>query len=387
MTKISLKKIFASLLLLIVILVTVFLMFVPWHTKMYILSEIVSVSSAPIVTPQADLKYSRNLLNEDEKKIYDKMYYSIEEKKTSMAIPKTSTEIVSKIHKYYLNDSPNHFYLKETSFQVLDDHVVGINFNYSYTDEEIETKQNEIEAIANKFIATVPENATDYEKSKLIYDYIISKNTYDLSDDPKIYTIEGAFLDNKIVCQGYAKAYQYLANLLGMQSLYVTGTSRGESHGWNLVRLDDKYYYVDTTWGDLEEANIIDYSFLHITSDELLKTHVISDSQIGILPEVTDITNGYYIKNNLIIGNPYDETDKMIKIFSDNLINGQKYLDLKFADETFFEKFKNDDNLKSDIINGSKKIYNSKVPNETNFSLQYTLYYDPYALTVKVILT
>lgn len=50
------------------------------------------------------------------------------------------------------------------------------------------------------------------------------------------------------VCNGYALAYKYLLNEVGINCYMVTSESM--NHAWNLVELDGSYYHVDVTWDD-----------------------------------------------------------------------------------------------------------------------------------------
>ena len=38
---------------------------------------------------------------------------------------------------------------------------------------------------------------------------------------------------------------QYMLQASGIQCVLVTGFTNGERHGWNLVRVNGEYYYLD----------------------------------------------------------------------------------------------------------------------------------------------
>ena len=93
---------------------------------------------------------------------------------------------------------------------------------------------------------------TDEQKIKAIYDYICSNVSYDydnLNDDTysQKYTAYAALIDKKAVCQGYASLFYRLALDASVDSRVITGDAGGP-HAWNIVKLDEKYYNVDSTW-------------------------------------------------------------------------------------------------------------------------------------------
>jgi len=94
---------------------------------------------------------------------------------------------------------------------------------------------------------------SEYDKVKAIYDYICENVKYDydnLNDEAHIlkYSAYAALCNGTSVCQGYANLFYRLANEAGLDARIVSGISRGQNHAWNIVRVDGKYYNIDSTW-------------------------------------------------------------------------------------------------------------------------------------------
>lgn len=112
---------------------------------------------------------------------------------------------------------------------------------------------------------------SDYKKVKRINDYLCdtieySKSTPFTYDD---YTVYGAICKGVCVCEGYAKAAKYLLDKNGVESYYVVGDTSGGPHAWNLVKVDGKWYHLDTTWNDTgndrNEFFLVTDSFMSIS--------------------------------------------------------------------------------------------------------------------------
>ena len=105
---------------------------------------------------------------------------------------------------------------------------------------------------------------SDYEKVVAIYDYICDTVTYDdaaaeSGNDPLAYTAYGALIEKSSVCQGYANLFYRLALDVGVDCRFIGGIGNGGNHGWNIVKLGDKYYNLDSTW---DSNNSTHYYFL-----------------------------------------------------------------------------------------------------------------------------
>ncbi|MCR4670665.1 MAG: S-layer homology domain-containing protein [Saccharofermentans sp.] len=91
---------------------------------------------------------------------------------------------------------------------------------------------------------------SDYDKIKAIYGYVTKNVKYDYyaaDNDGVAHSMYGALCKNEAVCQGIALAVYYMVLKAGIDCRLVSGDLVGERHGWNLVKLNGKYYYVDAT--------------------------------------------------------------------------------------------------------------------------------------------
>lgn len=129
-------------------------------------------------------------------------------------------------------------------------YTVNITIPYYTTAEQEEELDVAVEQLLNQLNLS---GKRDYEKIKGIYDYICKNVTYDhanLNDDSyKLkFTAYAALIQGTAVCQGYSVLLYRLALTLGIDCRFVGGTGNGGGHGWNIVKLDDRYYNADATW-------------------------------------------------------------------------------------------------------------------------------------------
>lgn len=272
--------------------------------------------------------YAYNILSESERLWYENMeeaLVSMEEKalsKTGLDAGMDETDI-DRIFQFVMNDHPEFFYVEGYQYTkyTRGSQTVGIVFmgSYNANNVEVESRRGRIEEEAGKLLKQAPAEGSDYEKVKYVYEILVQNTEYDLEapDNQNIYSV---FVNHKSVCQGYAKATQYLLQRLGMECTLVQGTvDTGEAHAWNLVKVDGEYYYVDTTWGDASYRMgtgenyplSVNYDYLCVTTEQLLRTHTPGGEMP--MPECTSSEANYYVKEDLLLAG-YD-TEKLKKIF------------------------------------------------------------------------
>lgn len=254
---------------------------------------------------------------------------------------------IDTIFQSVLLDHPELFFVEGYSYTkyTTDNQLTKITFRGTYTVdlETAENRKNEIDAQVARILAGISSEANDYTKVKYVYDTLISETDYDLNaaDNQNIYSI---FVNHKTVCQGYAKATQYLLNCLGVETQLCLGrVESGEAHAWNLVKIDGNYYYVDTTWGDASYQTLnetgtssakpeISYDYLNVTSKDLFRTHSLDG--IVPMPECVSLEANYYVVMGLYF-QAYDR-EQMKKAFRDAQERGDSYVTVKCADETAY---------------------------------------------------
>ncbi|MCD3245706.1 transglutaminase [Clostridium botulinum C] len=166
--------------------------------------------------------------------------------------------------------------------------IMKLNLNYTYSKERMEYMRKESQNKANHIIKKIIKtNMNDYEKELAIHDYIVSNSRYDerlfLGNIPgESYTDYGVLVKGVGVCESYAKAMYRLLNAAGIETLFVFGEAINQSgiteaHAWNIVKLNGRYYQLDTTWDNPivpGGKKYITHDYFNLTDNEMEKDHI-----------------------------------------------------------------------------------------------------------------
>ena len=91
---------------------------------------------------------------------------------------------------------------------------------------------------------------SEAEKIKKIHDYICKNVVYHNDGTWGCHSAYYALEEGKAVCQGYATLFYALGIQAGLKVRCVSGTSNGQPHLWNIVRMGKSWYNLDATWDD-----------------------------------------------------------------------------------------------------------------------------------------
>lgn len=255
---------------------------------------------------------------------------------------------VSLVFQSVMIDHPEFFYLD--GYKVIrvlwNDKLssLEVDAHYLLTKKEALKRKEQIDKVCMNVLSGISTKASDYEKAKYVYEYIIKSTEYDLSssDNQNIYSV---LVNRASVCQGYAKAYQYLLLRLGMQCTLVEGKVDNNGHAWNVLKVDDDFYYVDCTFGDSSYSNIngmssalyipdINYDYLCISKFELEKTHEIKS--ILTLPNCSSLKANYYVMEGAYFD--HFDSDELHAFFENKLETEEPIIGFKCSSDILFQQ-------------------------------------------------
>lgn len=235
--------------------------------------------------------------------------YHIESKKDEsgnypIALIKDDTSVdkvqFMKVMTAFQNDNPHIFWLTN-NFEYFD--MGSLRYFQMYSNvsaDECEAMQKEFYLAVKKIISNIPDGAEEYEREIFLHDYIVENCYYNEDDLWMRYSPYGALIQNGAVCEGYSEAFQLLLNCAGIESTVAVGTSDGEAHEWNIVKIDGNWYYLDITWNDSDQSieDELDQYYYFNVNDKFMKKsgHVLSPLYKDMTPEQIANAGGEYME-------------------------------------------------------------------------------------------
>ena len=311
---------------LVVILTVLSVMLQPFYVRAGTLDQIRSIAKSVLSGEPEEVEELRQMevaqseeghqeyyfkqLNEEEERVYRELLKGIRAREKDFYLTLSQDDSIDRCYHAVLKDHPeifwvhNHEKIYKTTYS--DSDYCTFTPGYIYTESEISEIQNAMEAGFQEVSSLIPADASDYEKVRIVYTYVIDNTQYQASDDDQ--SIAGVFWKKEAVCAGYAGAVQYLLERIGVPCIYVDGSTQGstEGHAWNIVKLDGEYYYVDATNGDqpdflngnaaqLEEHKTIIYDYLCPFPEEYEKKYIRSEELT--VPDCTAKDMNFYVLN------------------------------------------------------------------------------------------
>lgn len=232
-----------------------------------------------------DFYFYRNMLNSTGKQAYDQIYAALYRGVSTldMNVAISADDIETIVFSVYY-DHPELFWVDCYYYYYTnsDDIVTTVTVNFNGTADNITQAQSDFERCVANLLLKAQTFSTDIEKVKYVHDYLTNINDY-VAGSQYNQSAYSALVYGKTVCAGYAHAFQYCMQKLGIPAAYVVGHA-GESHAWNLVKLDGEYYAMDVTWDDPigNPATTYYYNYFNITDAELSRDHTRYDISAGL---------------------------------------------------------------------------------------------------------
>jgi len=212
------------------------------------------------------------MLEPDLQQLYRQIYANAQKLNTSFT-PAAEVKVaqVKTVFEAVYNDHPEMFWL-ETGYSCKylgDGKCVELILKYNDTADYLDQAKAQFNEQAEVVLSGARTQGTVFEQEKYVHDALMEMVEYDetAAMNQSAYS---ALVPGRSVCAGYARAFQYLMQQLGVPCYYCTGSS-GEDHAWNIIKLDETYYNVDVTWDDTNPAT---YDYFNKSDNEFANTHV-----------------------------------------------------------------------------------------------------------------
>ena len=195
------------------------------------------------------------------------------------------------VMKCYRYDYPQHFWIDDSqgySYSYLGQTISSVTLPYTMSGNALKNARADVENAVDSLLAGLTTANTQAEIVRTVHDRLVTLLAYDQTySAPHTHDLYGALINHTSVCEGYAEAFHYAMYRAGIQCLSASGTGKGESHAWNVVRVDGKYYHIDVTWDDPVGASAgspIVYGYYLLTDAAIQKDHVINQGNGYPLP-------------------------------------------------------------------------------------------------------
>ena len=168
-------------------------------------------------------------------------------------VPVSSFEDLFDYLRYYVPECFSIYYL---GYGTYDDNYIACltsisHYDFADTAEEYAEAWEEIQDAAYTLTDGIRNNnsLSDVEKALILHDRLAVWNEYESGEFGwEDYTIYGSLAQRASVCQGYALAYIYLLDLVGIKADFCSSDTL--MHAWNVVYIGNTPYHVDVTWDD-----------------------------------------------------------------------------------------------------------------------------------------
>ena len=320
--------------------------------------------------PTKQYRYYFECLSKEEAAVYDAMLSGLLHYSKEIVCHGCTVSQVQKIYHFLKLDVPELFYIKNIRIRYFTEkasHCTVIpeyRFTISQTHDTLISMSRHCRELVDKY-----KQCSDFQKEKAIHDYIAMTVKYKDTEAPYSHEAPGAVLYQIGVCEGIAKAFKYLSDQLGLQSVVVFGASNEQGneggHAWNLVKVNSVFYHIDTTFDTTISSSCIRYDYFNLSDADIQSSHHWDDE----LPECPK-TFGIYEKMGC-----YFNRGRALASFIRNASPMQKTFVFKLP-RTFL-----DDEM---IVASIKKLLQSNIQCGSQNYKQYSLSYNLKQLVFQV---
>ena len=213
--------------------------------------------------PDAPDSSCRSALSPEDQETYDKLEYMCRTMSPGCVIRATSIPELIDIYKAVLFDNPDIFWAsnKFLAIPILPS-MSSVAFIPQYNEDSFPDAQEkhamymaDVEQAASDIQdieSDTPEANRDIEMALDAMDEVCARLSFGRNEEDQ--TVKAFFGEEagEAVCACYSKSFSLLCSALNIECHVICGgtdKSDGITHDWNMIRIGDDIFYVDTTWG------------------------------------------------------------------------------------------------------------------------------------------
>ncbi|KAG4108705.1 hypothetical protein H8356DRAFT_1300714 [Neocallimastix lanati (nom. inval.)] len=129
--------------------------------------------------------------------------------------------------------------------KLIENQIQNILKNAKLYFQQKHSKMNNIHKNDNNDSNNETIQISEYDFIKYLHNLLIKNVQYGFSDNGFTeYTIYGALIEHRCVCEGFSEAFMIIAQRVKIYTVLATSNT----HQWNMVYLEGKWYALDITW-------------------------------------------------------------------------------------------------------------------------------------------
>ncbi len=217
----------------------------------------------------------------------------------------------------------------------------AISLVYTMNAQERAGAQRQLDAVTEEILQDIRPGEYAFSKELTLHDAVAARCTYDeeaaasenpASAYPNAFTVYGALVEGRAVCEGYSRAMQYLLHKVGMECTLVSGSGKktGVAHMWNLVTVDGRNYHLDVTWDDSEDR--LRHNYFNLTTEDIRISHDIDTDNIGV--DTCTATEANFFRHSGTYIDTY-EKDEIARVIAQQVRLGKTAVEMRFSPETY----------------------------------------------------
>ncbi len=266
-------------------------------------------------------KFYFSRLRDGEKNIYGKICGALLRFEPALSLHagmgKAFSVDTHKIIEAVLFDNPVFFYVNRSRIVVKQTPMyIQLNFQYTHEKEEAESLWEQIEQKINDFIGkNIKQGMSPLAKQIAIHRHmgLISASSPPYEKDD--FSVVGALIKGRCVCEGYAKAYKLFCDRVGIASIVVLGDAvrpdgTKEPHAWNITRINGVTAHTDACWD--AQFGVSSYDYFNLCDADIAADHSFDNT---VYPKCDPNKINYFYKNGLIAADEEQLREIMARVF------------------------------------------------------------------------